>query len=77
MQIRRALASIVLTTVLALPAAAEDIFTVNNIRVDATAGNAAEARKAALASGHLQAMQRLLSRLVLRDDLGLLPPLST
>ncbi|MCG8598434.1 MAG: DUF2066 domain-containing protein [Kiloniellales bacterium] len=76
MQIRRALASIVLTTVLALPAAAEDIFTVNNIRVDATAGNAAEARKAALASGHLQAMQRLLSRLVLRDDLGLLPPLS-
>ncbi len=76
MQIRRALASIVLTTALALPAAAEDIFTVKNIRVDATAGNAAEARKAALASGHLQAMQRLLSRLVLREDLGLLPPLS-
>ena len=76
MQIRRALASIVLTTVLALPAAAEDIFTIRNIRVDATAGNAAEARKAALASGHLQAMQRLLSRLVLREDLGLLPPLS-
>ncbi len=77
MQIRRVLASIVLTTVLALPAAAEDIFTVKNIRVDATAGNAAEARKAALASGHLQAMQRLLSRLVLREDLGLLPPLSS
>ena len=80
MQIRRALASLLLgpglACALALPALAQDIFTVKNLRVDATASTAAEARQAALASGHLQAMQQLLARLVLREDLGLLPPLS-
>lgn len=75
MQIRRALASILLVLAVALPARA-DIFTVKGVRVDATAGTAAEARKSALASGHLRAMQRLLSRVVLTEDLGLLPPLS-
>ena len=76
MQIRCALAILVVGTIGVLPAQAQEIFTVEGVRVDATAGTAAAARKAALASGHIKAMQRLLQRIVLAEDVGLLPPLT-
>jgi hypothetical protein len=56
------------------PAAAQDdVFAVGGVEVDATAGNAAEAREAAIAQGHVLAMGRLMERLVLQADLSRVP----
>ena len=56
------------------PAAAQDdVFAVGGVEVDATAGNAAEAREAAIAQGHVLAMRKLMERLVLQADLSRVP----
>jgi len=47
-----------------------DVFTVSDIDVDATAETAAAAREAAHAEGHVLAMQKLLARLLPREELA-------
>lgn len=60
----------------ARPAVAQsDAFTVFDIAVDATADDAASAREAALAQGHVDAMRVLVARLVPAADILDLPPL--
>jgi hypothetical protein len=48
------------------------VFTVSGVPVDVTAETAAAAREAAHAEGHVKAMEKLLARLLPRDELGLL-----
>lgn len=61
----------------AIPAHADDsVFTVSRILVDETASSATEARELALATGHRQAWERLIRRLVLRRDQASAPALS-
>lgn len=50
--------------------AAGDVFTLRDIQVDVTASTAAAAREAALADGHVQAMRKLLTRVLPRDELA-------
>jgi hypothetical protein len=50
--------------------ALSDVFTVSDIAVDVTAENAAAAREAAHAEGHVLAMQKLLTRLLPREELA-------
>ncbi len=50
-------------------------FTVRNVVVDATAGNAAEARDKALAEGHSAAFSRLIARIVPMSAAGTAPKL--
>ena len=64
-----------------LPRAAQastDVFTVSDIDVDVTTATAAEAKEQALAEGHRLAMQRLLRRLLPREETArmreVLPP---
>ena len=58
------------------PAMAQgDLYTVDNSPVDATDEDAASARVAALASGHLQAFEIMIARLVPEEELYGLPPL--
>ena len=73
---------VVLSTFLALIAssgsaraveAGNDVFTVRNVAVDATAATAAAARDKALASAERLAFQRLLARLTLPSDARQLP----
>jgi len=47
-----------------------DVFTVSDIAVDETAETAAAAREAAHAEGHVLAMQKLLARLLPREELA-------
>ncbi len=48
------------------------VFTVRGVEVDVTAETAAAAREAAHAEGHVMAMEKLLARLLPRDELTLL-----
>ncbi len=73
---RAVLAWLMMTLVLAAPAAA-DVFTVRGVEVDETAGSAAAARQQAIAVGQLAAAQRLFARLTLEEDRLTLPPLDT
>lgn len=57
-------------------AAADELFTVPGVKVDVTADSAAEARETALAEGQRAALQRLLMRLALAEDVARLPHLS-
>lgn len=50
------------------------VFTVRGIEVDVTAATAAEARETALAEGHVLAMQKLLARLLPREDVIRIQP---
>lgn len=50
-----------------------DVFTVEDVAVDATARTADEARKVALAEGQYEAFLRLFDRLTLRQDRARLP----
>ncbi|MEE8506113.1 MAG: DUF2066 domain-containing protein [Kiloniellales bacterium] len=52
-----------------------NVFTVRGIEVDVTAETAAAAREAALAEGHVMAMQKLLARLLPREELTRVIPL--
>ncbi|RMD64451.1 MAG: DUF2066 domain-containing protein [Alphaproteobacteria bacterium] len=69
-----ALSVVVLVAVIARgtgPAIAQDegeIFTVRDVAVDVTAETAAAAREVALAQGHVAAMERLLARLLPREE---------
>ena len=56
-------------------ARAEEVYTVHDIAVDFSAKSAADARAIALAKGQRTAFERLLRRLVLSEDLVLLPNL--
>ena len=56
-------------------ARAESVYTVRDIAVDSSAASAADARAIALAQGQRAAFDRLLRRLVLSEDLVLLPNL--
>ncbi len=53
-----------------------NVFTVRGIEVDVTAETAAAAREAALAEGHVMAMQKLLARLLPREELARITPLN-
>ncbi|WP_119459567.1 DUF2066 domain-containing protein [Rhodospirillaceae bacterium SYSU D60014] len=53
-----------------------DLFAVRGIEVDVTAESAAAAREAALALGQRKALDRVLLRLALAEDVARLPPLS-
>ena len=57
-------------------AQAAGVFTVSDIAVDATAESASVARQTALARGHVLAMQKLVQRLVVREDVARVSPLS-
>ena len=81
MWIRRASAALFLGCLLAVAGLAvsvrsadanSHVFTVSGVRVDVTAETAAAAREAAHAEGHVKAMEKLLARLLPRDELGLL-----
>lgn len=50
--------------------AQSDVFTVSDVNVDVTAETAAAAREAAHAEGHVLAMQKLLARLLPRDEMA-------
>ncbi len=50
--------------------ALSDVFTVSDVKVDVTAETAAAAREAAHAEGHVLAMQKLLARLLPRDEMA-------
>jgi hypothetical protein len=50
-----------------------DVFTVDDVAVDATAATAAAARETALARGQAEAFNRLLARLTVRSDASRLP----
>ena len=52
-----------------------NVFEVRDVAVDVTANTAAEAREAALADGEAMAFRRLLERLTLSEDHGVLPAL--
>ena len=52
----------------AVPAQAQDVFSVSNVLVDETAASADEARTAALAKGEQMAWRLLVERLVLAED---------
>ena len=56
---------------------ADSIYTVRDLAVDSSANSAAEARSVALENGQKQALERLLRRLVLTEDLVHLPVLET
>lgn len=58
-------------------AQADEVFTVRNVAVDATAAAAASARDAALEKGYLDAYARLMERLVPDQDLPSVPQLTS
>lgn len=57
-------------------AAQDDLFTVENVAVDATEETAATAREVALAEGYRKAFRRVVARMVPRDRQGEVPALS-
>lgn len=62
-----------LSGVRAQAAGEADVFTVDDVAVDATAATAAAARETALARGQAEAFNRLLARLTVRSDASRLP----
>ena len=56
-------------------ASASSVFTVRGVQVDETAETVRKAKKAALSKGQIRAFRILLSRLLLKEDLGDLPSL--
>lgn len=58
-------------------AATEDVYTVRNVPVDATANEAAEARVIAIRQGRARALRMLFQRLTLEADWPMLPVLRT
>jgi hypothetical protein len=62
-----------LSAPLAQTAGEADVFTIEDIAVDATAQTAAAARETALARGQAEAFNRLLARLTVRSDAQRLP----
>jgi hypothetical protein len=81
MWIRRASAALFLGLLLTaansafVPRGAEagsHVFTVTGVQVDVTAETAAAAREAAHAEGHVKAMDKLLARLLPRDEISLI-----
>lgn len=62
-----------MTLAAALPAAAQDVFVVEGIRVDATAADATAARELALAGGTREAYRKLVERIVQRENHARLP----
>lgn len=54
---------------------AQEVFTIAQLKVDATAETAATAREKALAAGERRALRRLFERLALKADYGRLPSL--
>lgn len=60
----------------AAPSLANEVFTVRNISVDATAETAASARDAALSQGYLDAYAKLVQRLVASGDVARVPQLT-
>ena len=54
---------------------AQEVFTIADLKVDATAETAAAARETALAAGERRALRRLFERLALKADYGRLPRL--
>ena len=79
MRFRRAAAALVsglfLIATSAFAQAASEAFTVRGVFLDVTAATAAAARDQALAQGQAEAFQRLLTRLLPRDELARVPPL--
>lgn len=68
--------ALLVSGLMARPATAQgDLYTIDNIPVDATDQDAASARVAALASGHLQAFEIMIARLVPEEELYSLPQL--
>ena len=59
-----------------LLAAPEDAYAVSGIAVDATAASAAAARDKAIADGQREAFQQLIQRLVAKDAVKRVPPVS-
>lgn len=57
-------------------AALADVFTVEDVAVDATAANAAQARERAILAGQQKALERLFARLTPEDQRDALPRLS-
>ncbi len=72
------LSLLLVSALLLLPAggARADIFTVTDVRVDATADSVTAAREQAMAEGQVQAVQKLWERLVAPDMRPTIPPLS-
>ena len=66
-------AGLVCLAVPAVAAGASDIFTIRDVAVDVRATTAAAARRQAIAEGQRQALDRLLRRLVKKDDVARLP----
>lgn len=62
------LTAILCVAFLAMPASAQDVFTVSGIEVDERAGTTTEAQAAAFRSGQIAAAQALLERLTLGED---------
>jgi len=62
------LTAILCVALLALPASAQDVFTVSGVSVDERAGTTSEAQAAAFRSGQNAAARELLERLTLPED---------
>lgn len=62
------LTAILCVAFLAMPASAQDVFTVTDVPVDERAGTTTEAQAAAFRSGQIAAAQALLERLTLPED---------
>jgi hypothetical protein len=58
------------------PAAAEEIFTVAGVEIDATGGNVVEARDKAIAMGQAKALGELWRNIVPSDQISRIPPVS-
>lgn len=66
----------VVMVVLALPAAADNVFVIRDVPVDETAGSADEARRVAIARGEAEAWNRLMLRLVVPGQVQRVPQMS-
>lgn len=62
------LTAVLCVALLAMPASAQDVFTVSGVAVDERAGNTTEAQAAAFRAGQIAAAQELLERLTLGED---------
>ena len=62
------LGALVLVVAIGLPAFAGNVFNVEKIAVDVTAGSASDARAAALLDGQKCGLQTVIRRLTLRDE---------
>jgi len=67
------LGALVLVVAIGLPAFAGNVFNVEKIAVDVTAGSASDARAAALLDGQKRGLQTVIRRLTLRDEWSKLP----